>query len=376
MPKTKNSALSKLLIGIILLVASVSLIRSAHSQGIDFEVFWKAARYLIEGNPLYSVSRDGGMVFKYPPWIATLFIPLGFLSLSAAKWVWGTVSVTSLLLIVRWLVVHFKIETKVWMMMLTAYWGLWIVHALDNQVVLPILAAALYLWEPRPSYFRQISMVYVLSTKIFTLFPILSTIKNLRSSQFLGIAIMFFTVFSLPAIWNEPKHSAVSMFRSWSEAAVSAGTALNPTEVRGRRNPSLPGLVLRVAGVSPQNSKADVTLALIFCVAMGLVWYNVTRGFPDKVAWLGWLALTPVIHPLPWWHLYIFTFPMAVWVVQESLQSEKKYSIQLSGLFIFLICCSTESFLGTPGVYLELALAKTWGTLGILGVAVYLRNQS
>ncbi len=73
------------LISLTLFIGSVSLIRSAHSQGIDFEVFWKAARYLIEGKSLYSVERDGGMVFKYPPWVATFFIPFGFLSLSLAK---------------------------------------------------------------------------------------------------------------------------------------------------------------------------------------------------------------------------------------------------------------------------------------------------
>ncbi|MCC6803046.1 MAG: DUF2029 domain-containing protein [Anaerolineae bacterium] len=52
----------------------------------DFEVYYRAARLLIDGKPLYNGTVD--MVYLYPPLLAQLLIPLAQLSVETAWTVW------------------------------------------------------------------------------------------------------------------------------------------------------------------------------------------------------------------------------------------------------------------------------------------------
>lgn len=54
-----------------------------HHPGTDFHVFWEAGRDFADGSPLYQPA-PGARWFKYPPFAAMLFQPLGWLSLDAA----------------------------------------------------------------------------------------------------------------------------------------------------------------------------------------------------------------------------------------------------------------------------------------------------
>ena len=52
--------------------------------GDDFAVFWQAGRSFAAGAPLYHDFPAGARQFKYPPFAAMLFVPLGLLSLPTA----------------------------------------------------------------------------------------------------------------------------------------------------------------------------------------------------------------------------------------------------------------------------------------------------
>jgi Glycosyltransferase family 87 len=52
--------------------------------GDDFAVFWQAGRSFIARQSLYHDFPSGARQFKYPPFAAMLFVPLGLLSLPAA----------------------------------------------------------------------------------------------------------------------------------------------------------------------------------------------------------------------------------------------------------------------------------------------------
>ena len=54
-----------------------------HEPGTDFHVFWEAGRDFADGSPLYQAA-PGARRFRYPPFAAMLFQPLGWLSLDAA----------------------------------------------------------------------------------------------------------------------------------------------------------------------------------------------------------------------------------------------------------------------------------------------------
>src|SRR4051812_24477778 len=84
-------------------VGAIALIRDTAENGHDFTVFWRSARLVLDGQPLYSVARDGAMVFKYPPWILPSLLPLALLPLDLAKILWGFVEVFSIFGIALWI---------------------------------------------------------------------------------------------------------------------------------------------------------------------------------------------------------------------------------------------------------------------------------
>ena len=65
-------ALSALLI--VVLVGDAVL-----SWGGDFNVYWRAVYRMLRGGPVYAALIDENQPFKYPPFIATLLAPLGYL---------------------------------------------------------------------------------------------------------------------------------------------------------------------------------------------------------------------------------------------------------------------------------------------------------
>lgn len=393
------------LAGALVLLGSISLVRTTASQGTDFAVFWNTIQHLFHSEPLYSTARDGGMVFKYPPWIIPFLIPFGLLPLDWAKWAWGFVELGSLFYIVRW--VHLKLRTPaaIWFPVLISYWGLWIVHALDGQISLVMLAVALGCGdivrrEPdsagegfRGAVYERVKITFLfvaLSTKIFTLFPLLAFQWNRRHFRSLFYIAGVCLLLSLPAFHSQSSQGTwistsgvISTLSSWVDAAGSAGHLLTSEQVRGRYNPGLPSYFLKRIGVPPSQTGADLFTALVMAFGLGAVWRSVCRRvrLTPREEWLGWLALTPVVHPLPWWHLFVFTFPMTVWVVDrvwtlgQTLPPARSRGARiLCILGVFLICFSTEKLWGTFGLILELNAAKSWGVLCGLLALVWVKS--
>ncbi len=359
------------LAGVFLLLGAISMVRTTVAQGTDFDVFWRAARYTLQGQPLYSIVRDGGMIFKYPPWTLPFFIPLGMLPLEVSKWIWGAIEVASLVYVGHWLKAKMNVRSIVLYSTLVSFWGLWIVHALDGQVTLPLLALALACGPtqyPVRNSLRFFPLALGLSTKIFTVFPLLGWKGHGRVvAPAIGLFVLLICL-SIPAAMNQPSASFSSLARDWVAAATSSSTLLSAEQVRGRTNPGLPGYTLSLLGVPASQSSADVGLALFYGVLLGGLWRAISRRFEVQSQWLGWLALTPVVHPLPWWHLFVFTFPLATVALDRSLQTKKMGLILTALIGIFLIGVSTEKVWGPFGLFLEMNAAKSWGALICLGV--------
>jgi hypothetical protein len=359
-------------------VAAIALTRDTLENGHDFTVFWKGAHSVLNGESLYSLSRDGGMIFKYPPWVLPFFIPFGLMSLSFAKLCWGLIEVLSLVAVVQWIRIHGRCSDATVVGVLISFWGLWAVHALDGQVALVMLAVALWAWVPNSferSRVRGLILVFALSTKIFTLFPLM---QNRFSTKLVGRVlgiVGILLLFSVPALLAEHSSNPALLFSNWMEAATSGGALLTTEQIRGRYNPSLTSLTLRLLHVSANQPWADVGIASAWAIVLGVIWKYASQRMPPREAWLGWLALAPVIHPLPWWHLFVFSFPLAVVSLDRAFkewrhnQSTRVAAIALLG--VALICASTEKLLGRPGLFLEMACAKSWGVLLCAGVLAY-----
>ena len=349
---------------LIFFVGGVALIRDTAYNGHDFAVFWQAARSILEGQPIYSVARDGNMVFKYPPWIAPFFLPFGLVPLHWAKWIWGGIEVFSLLSVIAWLLKVQKCRKMTCVGLAISYWGLWAIHALDGQIALVMLALSLWLW--RDTVFekfnlRSIALFFTLSVKIFTLYPLCMNRWSRKFFCTLGWIALGALIFSFPAWWAS--HQSPSEFiSSWSEAAASGGRFFSAYDIRGTRNQGFPALILRILGVPAAQSYADL-IAFIFCAfPIGFFWPWASKSLRKSEIWLGWLALVPAVHPLPWGHLFVFSFPLAVTALERAIQNRQRSWIGLCVLGILLIL-SNDKTLAPVGMILAWGSGKSWGIL-------------
>jgi hypothetical protein len=355
---------------IFLGIAAVSLVRSTVGQGTDLLVFWKVGRSLIEGIPFYDLAREGGMVFKYPPWIAPMLMPLGFFSFETAKWIWGIFCVACMAGIFAFLERTLQISKKVWIPLAFLYWGIWVVHALDGQIIVPLLFLTLI------GYARASLMLPVLlSAKIFTVFPMIFNLKKFVQPRVLAPAILI--VFGLTAISAALSfdYDFYSMFTAWGDAAASGSTYLAEGQTRGAKNQSVTSFLCRVFSVPSSSTSIEVGLSVLLFLSAWLFFRRRMQSLSDLEKFMVGLCLAPVFHPLPWHHLYVFTFPLAAY----AIQNRGRLSISALTLAIFLITLSSERAFGLVeilrpiGHFLEWNVGRAWGAL--LLAFVFTRNE-
>jgi hypothetical protein len=83
-----------LLLSLLLVSFSLIFLLKVKNEMVDFEVNYRAAQRLRQGETLYRAS-DGHYQFKYMPFSAFLYFPISFLDLSSAKAVWYVVVLLS-----------------------------------------------------------------------------------------------------------------------------------------------------------------------------------------------------------------------------------------------------------------------------------------
>ncbi len=66
---------------------------------VDFEVNYKAGKRILWGETLYRLE-DGHYQFKYPPFSSLLYLPLGLIPLSQAKFIWFVITASASLAII------------------------------------------------------------------------------------------------------------------------------------------------------------------------------------------------------------------------------------------------------------------------------------
>ncbi len=348
------------------LVCAVALVRDTRYQGQDFEVFWKAAKYLTQAQPLYSLPRDGAMIFKYPPWIATLFIPFSWFSIESAKWIWGAVEVMSLLGVVRWVLAQTK--NPLWVVLVTlSFWGVWAVHALDGQISLVILFLAL--WAEEKGRFTADAAAHIaLSTKIFPWLAVIGLGKRAFRMKTLSLAALMVIILSIPALLSEPGHSVVELLKNWKDAAVSGAAVFGEAKIFGRENQGLPALTGRL--FPETRAWGETWLFALWALPLYTLWGFVSRRLDRATRFSGWLALAACTHPLAWFHSFVFSFPAASLAVEKSVESKRPALIFASLFGVLAIVAMTAKTAGLMGETLEFYSGKSLGSLICLGVLV------
>ena len=362
----------------VFIVGSIALIRDTFYNGHDFEVFWRAGGDLLQGRDPYSLAHERGMVFKYPPWSLPFFLPWSFLPLAVAKALWGVFQIGSLLAACLWLR---KLGRSSWVSIFVvgvSFWGLWAVHALDGQIALLLLALALWLWPREPELspgWRSSALIWTLSMKVFTGLPLFGFKLERRWVFALALAAPILALLSIPALVAGVAGGPMQLLKHWAAAAGSSGASIFGDHLRGSFNPSFTGALLFALHVPAGQVTTELEAAAGLALVLGAAWKRASRKRTPEEQWAGWLALVPAVHPLPWWHLFVFTFPLAVLAVDRAARSRKKgkrrakiVASVLACAGVFLLGAGTHRFLGVfgleqLGVFLERVGGKAFGAL-------------
>ena len=137
----------------------VRLFRISTASASDFEVYWYAIRAWLAGLPpyaQYSMSYPG-LVFKYPPWLLPVFLPIGLFPLEVAKWIWTIAQVFAIAYTVRWARRQCRplqtdritavLPTIIPMIVALMFWWMWLAHTEFGQIMVFILALGVGDWS-------------------------------------------------------------------------------------------------------------------------------------------------------------------------------------------------------------------------------------
>jgi hypothetical protein len=312
------------------------------------------------------VARDGAWVFKYPPWILPFFFPFALLSLDVAKVFWGIIQISAFAYVVKW--AADACQNSRWLYVTVfLFWGLWQVNAQDGQISLLLLG--MWLWAgSRDSLealsLKSISLIGFSFVKVFTAYPLLAfriSRKAVRN------AVITFTLIlvplSLPALWVTKNRSLEVLVHSYIEAMLSGGQVLGYDGVRGKYNQGLTGFFLRVLHVPAEKTSVDILVFLVLGSVVAFFWHCFSGKLPFKYRWAGWIGLTPMVHPLPFWYSFVMTFPLASISLSSAMKSNRLSVKLVAVIGVAMITAFTEKSLGSFGSTLELLSVKAWGVL-------------
>ncbi len=343
-------------------VLSALLIRNTVSQGQDFEVYWRAAQSMFVGENPYDLAKYGAMVHKYPPWSTMLFLPLGILSMATAKVVWALLQLGSLYALCFWVYSRARVRLGIVFGVALAFWGIWAVHFLDAQVSLIVLALSLFLLSSE-SVVAQALSGYFLSFKVFPLLALASVFQFKKTTTWLLCWVGVAGVSAIPLLYYYHGNVAqiLEMIPQWMVAADSGDQLFGLEKTLGRDNQGLPALLIKTLGLT------KIVAALIAAFAATCLQLFLQKKAKlqthEKIAM--WLSWTTVIHPLAWFHSFVYVFPLACLVSEKAWVLQKKWTWFAAILSIAAVVAITQKTLGAVGEYLEFFSIKAFGVIAL-----------
>jgi hypothetical protein len=218
--------------------------------------------------------------------------------------------------------------------------------------------------------------VFALSTKIFTVFPWVVDLKRIvqfKTLAWLFLLVLVSTIFMAAQTHpDQPLPAAVTaVIHDWAAAASSGAKYLPAGLTRGPKNHSLSAFTCRLLEVPADDTRTEVFISLLFfALAAFVLWKHRFENLFTRFALA--FAFTPVAHPLPWLHLFSWTFPLAVLVSQQFSQqfeneNRDQRKIMVSGsllvIALILLTLSSKRVFGDFGDWLEWHAAKGFGVI-------------
>ena len=104
-----------------------------------------------------------------------------------------------------------------------------------------------------------------------------------------------------------------------------------------------------------------MALSFFFIAAMAIQRWM--KRSPAIEKWMVALALTPVFHPLPWEHLYVWCFPLAAYALNDWLKEKEAIAGIEYFTSLFLLTMSNSHTIPVVGRALESQVGRAWGAL-------------
>ena len=355
----------------LVLGACVAFFFDTYENGHDFDVFYRAGYFFLKGQSIYSLERDHGMIFKYPPWFAVIFSPLALLPVYLAKGAWGLLGAISFLSIQRSLT-RFGFSFLSIALPTVCFWGIWAVHFIDGQVEIPVLAVFLLLLEKNLKTERLAltsSVLLLMSIKITSGVAAFGVITKKNLLKLVMVSSVIGIVSSL--VIGMATGDGASIIPKWLAAAQSGSAYMEVGKSMGRDNQGIPAAFDRSLNM-PKDHKFELErkLALMILFLGTAIFLFLFRGLPKLEKSFFWLSAAVVLHPLAWFHLFVWTLPLLVWVTDKALQQKKYRYWLLTPLLVGLV---TEKTMGDLGKWLEFYSFKSWVvTLTLIYFSFYL----
>jgi hypothetical protein len=307
-------------LGLLIALAIWVFIYKAAPRMPDFEVYWRAASRAAHAQPLYQAS-DGHFVFKYLPAFAVLAIPLGFLSVHAAKLLWFAISVA----LVVWLLVlnvRLPAERRVpprWLVFFTVItFGKFYAHELvlgQVNVLFAVIAtyALLAMKEGREAEAGLLVTLAIVIKPYAVLFiPWIVARRQLVS--IVSVCAGFAVALVLPVI-RYGVAGTITLHREWW-AMVTGTTAPNLSVYD---NISLAAMFFRCVGPGDQSARYAFIAAIVLLLIAAVV-FLLRRGvtFPEGLEGGLLLTLMPLLSPQGWDYVFLIATPAVVLLINYS----------------------------------------------------------
>lgn len=337
------------------IAGSVRLFNAALSNSQDFMVYWKAVHLWCSGlDPYHYAPEDQGFVFKYPPWMLSLFFPLGWLSYPVARAFWAIAEIGAIFYSVGWMVNH-GASVRASLIAAFLYWWMWLAHLSAGQFTLFLLAIGL--WSVAKGPMRPVRMAFLVvffSAKAFSLLTLVGVRRSLFRGKTLWILSGILLASHLGLLSHGPKGLGSfahwgALYQGWMHAAPSGAAELGEVIVRGPGNHGFTAGVLRWLHVDALSLHWDIVTSLALFIGLGSIWHRFSRKLGFYEQWAGWLALGVITHPLAWHHSFVLTYPLGAFALDRAIKSNQR---KLIGLAVIGICC--------VGVLIPQVIGKDW----------------
>ena len=219
--------------GLLLLVVALALVvffsnPTAHS--VDFLVYYRAARVLVDGHgALYGPQSGIGwpQIFRYPPLFLLAFLPFALLPLKTALVLWVALKCAALFFVVKVLAVQTEFPRSGWWWLIpVCVCGGFLAQEFRfgnaQFLIFVLVAAALWSLRQRP-VFAAFLLALAVSLKVWPLFflPYVAARRQMRVAFLTGAFAVGLTL--LPAVhfgWR----GNIALLRQWTAQEWGTGS--------------------------------------------------------------------------------------------------------------------------------------------------------